>query len=207
MFLRSSLLRLAALLTAPALAGCLVIDAETHEHMAAPPAAATVAAHGPVGANTQALIINAAGQQIGTASLTEGPRGVLIQIDLQPGSISAGWHGLHFHAVGHCEDHGAGFMASTGHLGRGEGITHGFLSSNGPEAGDLPNLYAPAAGPIRMELFSSFVTLSPEAVGGRLPLLDADGAALVIHADPDDYLSQPVGMAGARVACGVLARG
>ena len=204
---RSSFLRLAPLLAAPALAGCLIIDAETHEHAVAAPGPAPIAARGPVGDNTQALIINNAGDQIGTASFTEGPRGVLIQIDLQPGSISPGWHGLHFHAVGHCHDHGAGFMASTGHLGRGEGITHGFLSPNGPEAGDLPNLFAPASGPIRMELFSSFVTLSPEPVGERLPLLDADGAALVIHADPDDYLSQPVGMAGARVACGVLARG
>lgn len=206
MSLRSSLLRLAPLLAAPALAGCLIIDADPDGYDA-PQSPAAAAPRGPVGANTQALIVNNAGQEIGTASFTEGPRGVLIQIELQQGSVSPGWHGLHFHAVGSCHDHGAGFMASSGHLGRGEGVTHGFLSPNGPEAGDLPNLYAPASGPIRMELFNSFVTLSSEPVGGRLPLLDADGAALVIHADPDDYLSQPVGMAGARVACGVLARG
>jgi superoxide dismutase, Cu-Zn family len=200
---------LVSVLCAPVLAGCLIIDADTqvpervsveapmHRH-----------ARGPVGYNTQALMLNAAGQEIGRASFTEGPMGVLIQIDLAPGSLTPGWHGVHFHAVGSCHDHSAGFTASSGHLGRGESVTHGFLSANGPEAGDLPNLFVPASGPIRAEFFSHFVTLGEHDLGPhRLALQDGDGAALVIHADPDDYSSQPVGMAGARVACGVLARG
>ena len=35
-------------------------------------------------------------------------------------------------------------------------------------------------------------------------LKDADGSALVIHANPDDHMSQPIGGAGARIACGVI---
>lgn len=200
----SALMRLAPLLAAPALAGCLIIDAEISETSES---RMVVSALRPAGANTQAPLLNARGEHIGVARFTEGPRGVLIQIEIAPGGVTPGWHGVHFHAVGDCHDHHLGFMASSGHLGRGEGITHGFLSPNGPEAGDLPNLFAPEQGPIRAEMFSTTVTLAAQAVGGRLPLLDADGAAVVIHAGPDDYQSQPVGMAGARAACGVLARG
>jgi Cu-Zn family superoxide dismutase len=200
---------LACLLLTPLLAGCVIIDAETdlpeqvridagsHHH-----------ARGPVGYTTQALLHNASGAEIGTANFTEGPMGVLIRLDLRAGSLSPGWHGMHFHAVGACHDHDAGFMASSGHLGRGEGVTHGLLSANGPEAGDLPNLFVPETGPIRAEIFTHFVTLGPNDLGPhRRALLDVDGAALVIHANPDDHLSQPVGNAGGRVACGVLNRG
>jgi Cu-Zn family superoxide dismutase len=35
-------------------------------------------------------------------------------------------------------------------------------------------------------------------------LLDADGAAVVIHAQPDDYKTDPAGNAGARIACGMV---
>ena len=49
------------------------------------------------------------------------------------------------------------------------------------------------------EVFAPNLSLG-EAVG-RLNLLDADGSALVIHASPDDHVSQPIGGAGARIAC------
>ena len=38
----------------------------------------------------------------------------------------------------------------------------------------------------------------------RLSLLDADGSALLIHAGPDDQMSQPIGDAGARIACAAI---
>jgi len=39
---------------------------------------------------------------------------------------------------------------------------------------------------------------------GGVELLDDDGAAIVIHADPDDYATQPSGASGDRIACGVI---
>ena len=53
------------------------------------------------------------------------------------------------------------------------------------------------------EVFSSFVTLTGGKAGAPA-LADADGSALVIHANQDDYMSQPIGGAGARIACGVI---
>ena len=41
---------------------------------------------------------------------------------------------------------------------------------------------------------------------GKTSLFDADGSALVIHAGPDDYLTDPTGNAGARIACGVVTK-
>jgi Cu-Zn family superoxide dismutase len=70
------------------------------------------------------------------------------------------------------------------------------MNPDGPEMGDLPNIWAAADGSAGYEAFSSLFTLG-EA-------LQEDGIALVIHADRDDHLTQPIGGAGPRVACGVL---
>ena len=35
-------------------------------------------------------------------------------------------------------------------------------------------------------------------------LRDADGSALVVHLNADDHMAQPIGGAGARVACAVV---
>jgi Cu-Zn family superoxide dismutase len=79
---------------------------------------------------------------------------------------------------------------------------HGLLNPAANETGDLPNLFAGADGAATAEVFSPLVSLT---AAGRQALLDADGSALVIHAAPDDHLSQPIGGAGARVACAVIA--
>ena len=73
---------------------------------------------------------------------------------------------------------------------------HGLLNPAANDQGDLPNIAAGADGKVMAEAFTSLVTLPA--------LLDADGSAVVIHAGPDDYKAQPIGGAGARVACAVL---
>jgi superoxide dismutase, Cu-Zn family len=164
-------------------------------------------ATGPVGATATADVLNGAGATIGTARFTEGTRGVLIRLELAPGSIAAGWHGAHLHESGDCADFAAGFKAAGAHAGHaptGQPTIHGLLNPAGPEAGDLTNFHAPAAGPIGAEFYAPGVTLAATPVGARAPLKGPAGSALILHANADDHTSQPIGGAGGRVACAAL---
>ncbi len=139
------------------------------------------------------------GASIGSAILTEAPTGVLVRVEVK--GLTPGWHGMHFHDKGDCSD--AKFLNSGGHIQMaGMKMAHGLLSQGGPDAGDLPNLFVQGDGTAKVEVFSTTVSL--KGAGGRNALLDADGSALVIHASPDDQTTQPIGGAGARVACGVI---
>jgi Cu-Zn family superoxide dismutase len=180
-------------LAALAIAGCAVPGRKT----------GTVAPIIQIGQVVEAPITNAAGERIGDARFTEGPRGVLIRLEMRPGALAPGWHGVHIHEIGTCEDAATGFTGSGSHFGHERAGVHGLLNADGPEAGDLPNLHAPQNGAIAAEFYSSLVTLE-DRVRDRLSLLDADGAALIIHANPDDQTTQPIGGAGARVACAAL---
>ena len=144
-------------------------------------------------------IKTADGKTIGAASLTEGPGGVLMRLDVK--GLPPGWHGMHFHEKGDCSD--PKFMSTGGHMNMaGAKRPHGLLSEGGPDFGDLPNIYVHADGAAKAEVFSALVSL--HGAGGRPALLDADGSALVIHAADDDQTSQPIGQAGARIACGEI---
>ena len=67
--------------------------------------------------------------------------------------------------------------------------------------GDLPNLFVGADGSARAEFFTVLVSVA----GGDMPaLLDEDGSAVIIHDQPDDHLTQPIGGAGGRIACGII---
>lgn len=149
-------------------------------------------------------IVGADGRAIGQANFIEAPHGVLIRLEFSERSLSPGWHGLHLHMIGDCADAAAGFRASGGHLGMGARVTHGLMTPNGPEAGDLTNVFAPPTGLFAAEIFDPHVTLGPVARDHREPLLDADGSALIVHAGPDDQHSQPIGGAGPRVGCAAL---
>lgn len=147
-------------------------------------------------AQAQATMINIEGEAIGTASLRQGPAGVLLHLKVS--GITPGPHGLHLHSHGMCEP-GDGFRSAKGHVGMVAGA-HGLLNPDGPEPGDLPNLFVGADGVGEMEAFSTFVSL----VDGPNNLLDADGSTLMIHEHPDDHVSQPIGGSGPRIACGLI---
>ena len=142
---------------------------------------------------------NATGAAIGSATLTEAPKGVLMKIELK--GATPGWHGLHFHEKGDCSK--ADFTSAGGHVHGGPTMVHGLLNPDANEAGDLPNLHVAADGTASAEVFTTFVSLS--GAGGRQALADKDGSAIVIHANADDHKTQPIGGAGARIACGVIA--
>ncbi|MDQ7813916.1 superoxide dismutase family protein, partial [Brevundimonas sp.] len=145
--------------------------------------------------------VNPAGQTVGRAVVTQGPTGVLIRIEAD--GLTPGWHGTHIHATGQCA---APFTSAGGHINHGEPkAPHGLLNPGGPDDGDLPNVFADAQGRVRAEVFTPHARIAREGPGQWL--WDADGSALVIHAAMDDHVSQPIGGAGDRVVCGVIAAG
>jgi superoxide dismutase, Cu-Zn family len=134
-----------------------------------------------------------AGASAGKATLIEAPKGVLLKVEAK--GLAPGWHGLHFHAKADCSK--ADFTSAGAHThGGAEKAVHGLLNPAANESGDLPNLFAGADGAGNAEVFTSLTTLKA--------LRDADGSALVIHAAADDHQAQPIGGAGARVACGEI---
>lgn len=135
-------------------------------------------------------IVSADGAQIGSVSVLETASGV-IRIVIQAIDIEPGTHGVHLHETGLCE---GDFSSAGDHIAGG--AEHG-LVAGGPHPGDLPNAYVGGDGELSMEAF---------AVAGLTMdmLMDADGSALIIHANADDYVSQPAGAAGSHVACAVL---
>ena len=156
-------------------------------------------ANGNEGGQAAATVVAPDGSQIGTAEFTQGSTGVLIRLDVS--GLSPGAHGIHLHAVGTCTPD---FAAAGGHINPDEGV-HGLLNpdrtADAQDLGDLPNLYAAADGTARAEFFTALVTVA----GGSMPaLIDDDGSTVVIHESPDDHVSQPIGGAGGRVACGVI---
>jgi Cu-Zn family superoxide dismutase len=138
------------------------------------------------------------GQVIGQVTLTAAPNGVILRI--QAKGLAPGWHGMHLHEKGDCS--APAFKGAGGHIHAKTPVVHGILNADFNDAGDLPNLYVNADGSATVELYSTLVTLNGS--GARPALLDADGSALIIHANPDDYKSQPIGGAGERVACALI---
>lgn len=135
---------------------------------------------------------------LGKATVTDAPNGVLLRIEAK--GLKPGWHGLHFHEKGDCSK--SDFTSAGGHVHMKPTIVHGLLNPDADDNGDLPNLFAGADGGASAEVFSTYVSLTGTA--GRPGLGDADGSAVVIHANPDDYMTQPIGGAGPRIACGVI---
>ena len=136
--------------------------------------------------------------EIGQLTLKETPTGVIVTI--QASGISEGWHGVHFHVKADCSD--SAFKNSGGHINP-HGHEHGLRNPNGPDNADLPNIYADANGNVNVELITTRIALSPD-IPGRANLLDEDGSALVIHANRDDQVTQPIGGAGPRIACAAI---
>ena len=132
------------------------------------------------------------GARAGLATRTAAPKGVIIR--LERSGLTPGWHGAHLHEKGDCS--AADFTSAGAHVHGSMPVTHGLLNAGATDMGDLPNVFAGADGKVNAELYTTSVTLAA--------LLDADGSSVVVHASPDDYKSQPIGGAGARVACAVI---
>lgn len=155
-------------------------------------------ADGHIGKKAKSIIINNNGDTIGEAHYTQGNEGVLLEVKVK--GLPEGKRGMHFHAVGTCEDHDH-FKMAKGHI-MPTNKPHGYLNPKGPHEGNLPNLIVGADGNAHVELYTGLVSLHGQ--GDKAALLDDNGSVLMIHENTDDHKTQPIGGSGARIACGVI---
>ncbi|MET1248165.1 superoxide dismutase family protein [Sporolactobacillus sp. STCC-11] len=141
-------------------------------------------------------LINAKNEEMGTAVLTETPKGVRIELEAE--GLKPGIHAIHFHEYGSCTP--PDFMSAGAHFNPGN-KKHGLKNPMGPHAGDMVNIFADSHGRVKTVLFNSMVTLQE---GKPNSLRDADGSALIIHERGDDQTTDPSGNSGARILCGVI---
>ncbi|WP_303989577.1 superoxide dismutase family protein [Devosia ginsengisoli] len=144
-----------------------------------------------------ASFIDSDGAQVGSVTLTRGDGGVTIEGHLM--GISAGEHGFHFHATGDC-DPGSAFESAGDHFNPTD-HQHGLENPQGPHSGDLPNVTAAEDGTVAVDLTTDMISLTE---GDPAYVFDADGTALVVHAGPDDMVTDPSGNSGDRIACAVI---
>ena len=145
--------------------------------------------------DASAFILNPAGRNLAQATATQ--IGDSIRIRLAATFMPPGAYGAHIHAVGRCDPPS---YASAGPHWNPTAQQHGKSNPQGMHKGDLPNLTVGVDGTGELEITIPGAWLR----AGGTPMLDADGASLVIHERPDDYRTDPSGNSGARIACGVF---
>ena len=151
----------------------------------------------PTGTIANSELRNVSGQPVATATLTQV--GDVVRIVLEAQGLPPGVKAVHIHEVGACE--GPTFTSAGGHFNP-LGKQHGLLNPQGAHAGDLSNITIGPDGKGSMETSTQQVTLG----AGATSLFDANGSALVIHAAPDDFRTDPTGNSGARIACGAISK-
>lgn len=139
------------------------------------------------------------GKPMGRANFRSTAHGVLIEIEVK--NLPPGPHAVLLHAKGNC-DSADGFAAAGPVWSLDASRTHGYFAKRGPATGDLPLQFAGSDGVLHASFYTTLFTLG----GGTKSAFDGDGTSIVVHADSDDYHSQPEGRAGARLACGALVR-
>lgn len=180
---------LLATFTATILAGC----ATTMPSATMPPSTllSTSTAHRAV-----ANLAGASGSLV-SGKLTLMPMGGGVHVNGDIGGLVPGSsHGFHVHEKGDCS--AADASGAGGHFNP-TGNVHGKAEASMHHAGDIDNILADASGVAHVNAHLMGVTLG----GGASD--DIAGRALVVHAAPDDYQTQPSGNSGARIACGVIA--
>lgn len=178
-------------------------DTETDEDSAVTDAAGSTT-------TLTADVSDADGTQLGTVTIAEGEES--LEFDAEFSGMEPGFYGFHIHQIGECEPDSAApddpedtgdFMSAGGHLGSDE-------AEHPDHAGDLPQLLVQESGEAWMAFQTDRLTLAD--------LQDDDGAAMMIHTDPDNYGNIPeryapegpdddttsTGDAGSRLACGVI---
>ncbi len=170
--------------------------------VAATPEASSVATPEPP--LIDAPIMDANGKQVGSVHVTQDENGVTFLVLLDAGTLPEGEHGIHVHQTGSCSTSGDEAFASAGEHFNPTDQHHGAPNSESSHAGDLGNLIVASDGSANFMITVTTMTLNPDE---ETSLMDADGSALIIHADMDDLKTDPSGNSDGRVLCAVLAAG
>lgn len=154
--------------------------------------AALAMAGGAIAAETSAEVHDRDGKSLGTVQLADTASGAAI-VTVELSGLPPGILAVHLHETGDCT--APDFETAGGHIAADR--QHGVMAEGGQHPGDLPNLNIGEDGVGMAEFFLPDTDIASD-------LLDADGAAFVVHSAADDYQSQPSGNAGDRIACGVF---
>jgi superoxide dismutase, Cu-Zn family len=144
-------------------------------------------------------IMNAKGEKIGTAKFEMSDLGIGVKVSIKVDHLTPGQHGVHIHNVGKCE--GPAFTTAGGHFNP-TNAHHGVNNAQDPHPhlGDMANLNADFMGKAEANFQLPTANLS----SGPNSLFHDGGTSIVVHAKPDDLMSDPSGNSGDRVACGVI---
>ena len=163
---------------------------------AAPAKDKTMSPDGAVAGDVVSAMIRAHhGVGMGEVLVAVGNDGLMVNVMAE--GMKPGTYGVHIHTIGQCD--GPDFKSAGGHWNP-FGKAHGLDSATGAHAGDMPNLVVGEGGTGAL----SFTLKNAVMRDGEGALMDADGAAFMIHAKPDDMKTDPSGDSGDRIACGVF---
>jgi len=138
-------------------------------------------------------IIDATGQTVGTATLSEWPQGVKIKLDIR--NLPPGPHLMHIHEFAKCDP--PDFKSAGAHF---MGMNHSDHGPMGMPAGDIPNFVLSVAtdGTAHVSVIAPNVTLGTDGNS----VFSNGGTALVFHA----VATQVTASAPPRIACAVITR-
>lgn len=177
-----------------ALAACSKAEAPAPDSAAATKSLPDSAAPMPASnAGVTIAMRDAAGRDLGSLMVMEASGGLSLHGTLR--GLPPGEHAIHLHTVGQCV---APFETAGGHWNP-TSKKHGSQNPAGPHLGDMPNFTVAADSTASVN-----VTTAGGTLRGADALLDADGAAAVVHAGPDDLKTDPAGNSGPKIACGVV---
>jgi Cu-Zn family superoxide dismutase len=142
-------------------------------------------------------LARANGAWAGVATISKRSDGIFLSLSAE--APAAGTFGMHLHAIGKCQ--GPEFTTAGPHWNPAM-KQHGRDNPMGAHNGDLPNVVAAPDNKLVLEQRLDDIILEGPGV-----LIDADGAALVIHEKADDYVADPSGNSGKRIICGVFKSG